>query len=227
MGKRDIIPGTIKKEREKSVGDIFQEEKITMKKMNRKSLIRVNLVLVAALIAGLVFSASNVGAKSRQKKDTKKVLVVYFSATGTTKNAAKKVKKATGGNLYQIKAAQQYTDADLDYTNDDSRANKEQNDESIRPKIKGKVKNIRKYDVIFIGFPIWHGKEPMIIRTFLESYNLKGKKIVPFCTSGGSGISGSMKGISASAKGANVVEGKDLTNASARSVASWAKKKMK
>lgn len=227
MGKRDIIPGTIKKEREKSVGDIFQEEKITMKKMNRKSLIRVNLVLVAALIAGLVFSASNVGAKSRQKKDTKKVLVVYFSATGTTKNAAKKVKKATGGNLYQIKAAQQYTDADLDYTNDDSRANKEQNDESIRPKTKGKVKNIRKYDVIFIGFPIWHGKEPMIIRTFLESYNLKGKKIVPFCTSGGSGISGSMKGISASAKGANVVEGKDLTNASARSVASWAKKKMK
>lgn len=227
MGKRDIIPGTIKKEREKSVGDIFQEEKITMKKMNRKSLIRVNLVLVAALIAGLVFSASNVSAKSRQKKDTKKVLVVYFSATGTTKNAAKKVKKATGGNLYQIKAAQQYTDADLDYTNDDSRANKEQNDESIRPKIKGKVKNIRKYDVIFIGYPIWHGKEPMIIRTFLESYNLKGKKIVPFCTSGGSGISGSMKGISASAKGANVVEGKDLTNASARSVASWAKKKMK
>lgn len=198
-----------------------------MKKMNRKSLIRINLVLVAALIAGLIFSASNVGAKSRPKKDTKKVLVVYFSATGTTKNAAKKVKKATGGNLYQIKAAQQYTDADLDYTNDDSRANKEQNDESIRPKIKGKVKNIRKYDVIFIGFPIWHGKEPMIIRTFLESYNLKGKKIVPFCTSGGSGISGSMKGISASAKGANVVEGKDLTNASARSVASWAKKKMK
>ena len=83
------------------------------------------------------------------------------------------------------------------------------------------------YDTVFIGYPIWWGKEPMIIRTFLESYNLKGKKIVPFCTSGGSGISGSMKGIKASAKGAKVVTGKDLTDSSAKSVKNWAKKKMK
>ena len=77
------------------------------------------------------------------------------------------------------------------------------------------------------GYPIWWGKEPMIVRTFLESYNLKGKKIVPFCTSGGSGISGSMKGVKAAAKGAKVVSGKDLTNSSAKSVQKWAKKKMK
>jgi len=76
-------------------------------------------------------------------------------------------------------------------------------------------------------YPIWWGKEPMIIRTFLESYDLKGKKIVPFCTSGGSGISGSMKGIRSSAKGAKVVTGKDLTDSSAKSVKNWAKKKMK
>ena len=76
-------------------------------------------------------------------------------------------------------------------------------------------------------YPIWWGKEPMIIRTFLESYNLKGKKIVPFCTSGGSGISGSMKGLKAAAKGAKVVKGKDLTDSSAKSVAKWAKKKVK
>lgn len=81
--------------------------------------------------------------------------------------------------------------------------------------------------MIFIGYPIWHGKEPMIIRSFLESYNLKGKKIVPFCTSGGSGISGSMKGVKAAAKGAKVVKGKDLTDSSAKSVKSWAKKKVK
>lgn len=193
--------------------------------IRKKKVFWMNLVLVFALMAGLVLPAVNVSAAGKSEK--KKVLVVYFSATGTTKSAAKKVKKATGGKLYQIKAAKRYTNADIDYSNDDCRANKEQNDESSRPKIKGKVKNIRKYDVIFIGYPIWHGKEPMIIRTFLESYNLKGKKIVPFCTSGGSGISGSMKGVKAAAKGAKVVKGKDLTDSSAKSVKSWAKKKVK
>ena len=193
--------------------------------MKKKNIFCVNLLLVLALIAGLALPAANVSAASKSKK--KKVLVVYFSATGTTKSAAKKVKKATGGTLYQIKAAKPYTSADLSYDNDDCRANTEQRDGSVRPKIKGKVKNIKKYDVIFIGYPIWWGKEPMIIRTFLESYNLKGKKIVPFCTSGGSGISGSMKEIKASAKGAKVVKGKDLTDSSAKSVKSWAKKKVK
>jgi len=195
--------------------------------MKKKRIFWMNLVLVFALIAGLALPVTNVSAAGKQKKTTKKVLVVYFSATGTTKGAAKKVKKATGGTLYQIKAAKPYTSADLSYDNDDCRANTEQRDGSVRPKIKGKVKNIKKYDVIFIGYPIWWGKEPMIIRTFLESYNLKGKKIVPFCTSGGSGISDSMKGIKASAKGAKVVKGKDLTDSSAKSVAKWAKKKIK
>ena len=195
--------------------------------MKKKRIFWMNLVLVFALIAGLALPVTNVSAAGKQKKTTKKVLVVYFSATGTTKGAAKKVKKATGGTLYQIKAAKPYTSADLSYDNDDCRANTEQRDGSVRPKIKGKVKNIKKYDVIFIGYPIWWEKEPMIIRTFLESYNLKGKKIVPFCTSGGSGISGSMKGIKASAKGAKVVKGKDLTDSSAKSVAKWAKKKIK
>lgn len=193
--------------------------------MKKKSIFWMNLVLVFALIAGLALPATNVSAASKPKQ--KKVLVVYFSGTGTTKGAAKKVKNATGGTLYRIKAADPYTSADLNYDNDDCRANKEQRDGNVRPKIKGKVKNIRKYDVIFIGYPIWWGKEPMIIRTFLESYNLKGKKIVPFCTSGGSGISGSMKGIKAAAKGAKVVKGKDLTDASAKSVKNWAQKKVK
>lgn len=193
--------------------------------MKKKSVLWMNLLLVFALIAGLALPAANVSAASKSKK--KKVLVVYFSATGTTKGAAKKVKKATGGSLYQIKAAKPYTSADLSYDNDDCRANTEQRDGSVRPKIKGKVKNIKKYDVIFLGYPIWWGKEPMIIRTFLESYNLKGKKIVPFCTSGGSGISGSMKEVKASAKGAKIAKGKDLTDLSYKSVAKWAKKQVK
>ena len=195
--------------------------------MYKKRIVWMNLVLVFALIAGLMLPATNVSAASKQKKKTQKVLVVYFSATGTTRSAAKKIKKATNGTLYQIKAADPYTSADLNYNNDNCRANVEQQDETVRPKVKGKVKNIRKYDVIFVGYPIWWGKEPMVIRTFLESYNLKGKKIVPFCTSGGSGISGSMKGVKAAAKGANVVKGKDLTDASYESVEKWVKKKIK
>lgn len=194
--------------------------------MKKKSIFWINLAFVFALIAGLAVPVSQVSAATKQKQESKKILIVYFSATGTTKDAAEKLKRATGGKLYRIKAAQPYTSADLEYDNDDCRANKEQNDESARPKIKGKVKNIRQYDVIFLGYPIWWGKEPMIIRTFLESYNLKGKKIVPFCTSGGSGISGSMEGVKASAKGAEVVKGKDLTDLSYKSVKKWAKKKI-
>ena len=118
--------------------------------MKKKSILWMNLLLLLALIAGLALPAANVSAASKSKQ--KKVLVVYFSATGTTKSAAKKVKKATGGTLYQIKAAKPYTSADLNYDNDDCRANTEQRDGSVRPKIKGKVKNIKKYDVIFIGY---------------------------------------------------------------------------
>lgn len=183
----------------------------------------LSLLLACTLVVGLMVPTS---ANAAQKKSRKKVLVVYFSATGTTKAVAKKVKKATGGKLYQIKARKPYTKADLDYSKDNCRANTEQQDEKARPAIKGKVKNIRKYDVIFVSYPIWWGKEPKIIRTFLESYNLKGKKIVPFCTSGGSGISGSMSGVKKAAKGAKVASGKDLTDLSYKSVKKWAKKKM-
>ncbi len=194
---------------------------------SKKRFFLMNLVLVFVVIAGLVIPAGNVNAAGKQGNTAKNVLVVYFSGTGTTRGAAKKIQKATGGKLYQIKAADPYTSADLDYSNDNCRANVEQQDDSVRPKIKGKVKNIRKYDVLFVGYPIWWGKEPMIIRTFLESYNLKGKKIVPFCTSGGSGISGSMEGVKAAAEDAKVVSGKDLTGASYKSVEKWALKKVK
>lgn len=195
--------------------------------IKKNSKIWMSILLVFTLMIGLAYPVTNVNAASNSKKKEKKVLVVYFSGTGTTKSAARKIKKATGGKLYRIKAADPYTNADLNYNNDNCRANVEQQNESVRPKIKGKVKRIRQYDVIFIGYPIWWGKEPMIIRTFLESYNLKGKKIVTFCTSGGSGISGSMKGIRAAAKGAKVVKGKDLTDLSYKSVKKWALKKIK
>lgn len=194
---------------------------------NKKRVFCMNLIFVFVLIAGMVLPVKSVNATSKEKKTSKKVLVVYFSGTGTTRNVAKKIKKATGAKLYQIKPEEPYTSEDLDYSNDNCRANVEQQDETVRPKIDGKVKNIKKYDVIFLGYPIWWGKDPMIIQTFLESYNLEDKKIVPFCTSGGSGISGSMKGIEAAAKGAKVVEGKDLTDLSSKDIAKWAKNKVK
>lgn len=193
--------------------------------MKKKSMFWMNLMLVFTLIAGLMLPAANADAAGTSNE--KKILVVYFSATGTTKSAAKKVKKATGGKLYEIKAADPYTSADLNYSNENCRANTEQEDESVRPEIEGKVKNIRQYDVIFLGYPIWNGTEPRIVRTFLESYNLNGIKIVPFCTSGGSGITGSIEGIQAAAKNAKVVKGKDLTGSSYKSVKNWVKKKVK
>jgi len=189
----------------------------------RKRTSWVNLLLVFTLIVGLLYPVARADAANNSKK----VLVVYFSATGTTKSVAKKIKKATGGKLYEVKAADPYTEEDLDYNQDNCRANEEQQDEDIRPEIDGTVKNIDQYDIIFLGYPIWWGKEPMIIRTFLESYDLEGKKIVPFCTSGGSGISGSIKGIKASAEDANVVTGKDLTDVSSNNIKKWAKKQVK
>lgn len=166
----------------------------------------------------------NAKKKAKKKSNKNKVLVAYFSCTGNTAKVAKQVKSATGAKLYRIKAQKPYTKADLNYNNDDCRANKEQNDSKARPKIKGKVKNIRKYDVIFVGHPIWYGQEPRIINSFLESYNLKGKKIVTFCTSGGSGISGSKAGIKKSAKGAKVTIGKDFSGESMSKIRKWALK---
>ena len=181
------------------------------------------IALVVASVMVQIYGGRQQEAQAQAKAKAKKTLVVYFSATGTTKKAAKKVKKATGGKLRRIKAADPYTEADLDYNQDNCRANKEQQNDNARPEITGSIKNMSKYETIYIGYPIWWGKEPKIIRTFLESYDLKGKKIIPFCTSGGSGISGSMSEIRESAKGATVVKGKDLTDASLKSVKKWTK----
>lgn len=119
-----------------------------------------------------------------------KVLVAYFSASGVTAKVAAELAKAEGADLYEIKPAKPYTAADLDYMVKDSRANLEMADKSCRPAIDGKVADMSQYQAVFVGFPVWWGREPSIIDTFLESYDFTGKKVIPFCTSGGSGISG-------------------------------------
>lgn len=115
-----------------------------------------------------------------------KVLVAYFSATGNTRPVAEKVAEVTGGDLFEIVPAQPYTAADLNY-NTDCRANAEQNDPNARPAIRNKVEDMGQYDAVLIGYPIWWGRAPKIIHTFLETYDLSGKTVATFCTSGGSG----------------------------------------
>lgn len=118
----------------------------------------------------------------------KKILVAYFSATGTTARAANAVVASVDADAYGIVPAVPYTSADLNYNDPDSRTSKENRDDGCRPEIAGSVQNFERYDVIFIGYPIWHGKAPKIIYTFLESYDFSGKTVIPFCTSASSGI---------------------------------------
>ena len=115
-------------------------------------------------------------------------LVVYFSATGNTKGVAEKIASITGADTYEIKAAQEYTDADLDWNDSDSRTTHEQNDASTRPEIGSDPVSLDGYTTIYIGYPIWWGEEPRIMDTFVESYDFEGITLVPFCTSGSSGI---------------------------------------
>ncbi len=123
----------------------------------------------------------------KNPKETK-VLIAYFSATGTTKGVAKKIAKATGGTLFEIMPKDPYSAADLEYSNDDCRANREMENAKARPKIKTKVKNMEAYQIVFLGFPIWWGTAPRIMDTFVEKYSFTGKTVIPFCTSGSSSI---------------------------------------
>ena len=125
------------------------------------------------------------------------VLVAYFSATGNTRALAEYAADALGADLYEITPEEPYTSDDLNYGNDDSRTSIEQNDASARPAISGSVENMEQYDTVFLGYPIWWGDAPRIICTFLESYDFSGKTIVPFCTSGSSGIGSSAQDLHA------------------------------
>lgn len=140
----------------------------------------------------------------------KKKLVAYFSASGVTAKAAETLATAIGADLYKIEPAQPYSNADLDWTNKKSRSSVEMNDPDSRPAITGKVSNMQVYDIVFVGFPIWWYVAPTIINTFLESYDLSGKTIIPFATSGGSGIGRTNEKLLPSCPGATLLTGKML-----------------
>lgn len=175
--------------------------------------------------ADVSVSVSSSGAQSGQAADPSaqgtRYLVAYFSATGNTKNVAEHLESALGAGLYEIVPEQACSSADLDY-NSDCRANREQNDPSARPAISGEDIAPEDYDVIFLGYPIWWGKAPKIICTFLERYDFTGKTIVPFCTSGSSGIGGSLSEIQALAPSADWLDGQRFSgSASLTEVQNW------
>ena len=152
-----------------------------------------------------------------------KTLVAYFSASGTTAKVAKKMAEAIGADLFEIKPEKPYTGADLNWQNKNSRSSVEMNDRSSRPAIAVKVADMPQYDVVFVGFPVWWYREPSIIDTFMESYDFAGKTVIPFATSGGSGLGDSAANMQKLAKGAKVVNGKRFSgSASAEELKAWA-----
>ena len=152
-----------------------------------------------------------------------KKLVAYFSASGITKRAAEHLAKAASADLFEIKPAIPYTRADLDWTNKKSRSSLEMSNPNSRPEIAEKVLNMGDYDIVFIGFPIWWYVAPTIINTFVESYDFSGKTIVPFATSGGSGMGKTVEVLKTLCPTANWEKGKMLNRISNRELEDWVK----
>lgn len=151
-----------------------------------------------------------------------KILVACFSATGTTKGAAEHIANGLNADIYEIVPEEPYTDADLDYNDNNSRTTIEMNDPDARPAISGSVENMEQYDIVFIGYPIWWGEAPRIVNTFVESYDFSGKTIVPFCTSGGSGMGSSAENLEQLTNGAQWLSGERLSGSDSQdAVMEW------
>lgn len=181
---------------------------------------------IAFMLAALLTISLCACSQSKDKKDeaTKKVLVAYFSATGVTKGVAQQLASVAGADLYEIKPAQPYTDADLDWTNEKSRSSVEMKDKHSRPAIKDTVPNMQDYDVVYVGFPIWWGVAPTIINTFMEQYDFCGKTVIPFATSGGSSIEQACAALKATYPNVNWKPGKLLNGTSKKDLERWINK---
>ena len=154
-----------------------------------------------------------------------KNLVAYFSASGITAGVAKKLSEAVNGDLYEIKPVEPYTGEDLNWMDKQSRSSREMNDKSYRPEIVDEDAHVEKYDVIFLGFPVWWYVAPTIVNTFLEKYDFSGKTIVLFITSGGSGFGNTAAELAVSVdKSAKIIEGKRFNyKTSVEELKEWAK----
>ena len=150
-------------------------------------------------------------------------LVAYFSATGTTARAARRLAEAIGADLFEIAPEQPYTSADLNWNDKNSRSSREMADEKCRPAVAGDGPDMSAYDTVFVGFPIWWYMEPRIIDTFLEAHDFSGKTVVPFATSGGSGLGKAPQRMATLAPGSTVTEGRLLNGSpDANELRAWA-----
>ena len=180
---------------------------------------KIILTLAAAMTMNFAACAQNKGDGNMQTDN--KQLIVYFSATGTTARAARTIADVTGGTLYEIVPQQAYTSDDLDWNDRQSRSSVEMNNPQARPVLKDTKLDVAAYDVIFIGYPIWWNQAPRIINTFIESHDLNGKTLVPFATSGGSGISNSVRELRKIYPDLEWRDGKLLNGASRNSIQNW------
>lgn len=178
-------------------------------------------LLAALMICLLTACGSSAEKTSPDEKSDDKILVAYFSCTGNTKKAALEVAEILKADTFEIVPAEPYSLDDLNYNIENCRANVEQKDSNSRPAIAKKIDNAAQYKTIVIAFPIWWHEEPRIIDTFVESYDLSGKVIVPVCTSGGSDIHTATKNLQALCKGATVKDGKRLGIISTDEVKTW------
>ena len=181
---------------------------------------KIAMMLAALLTISL--SACSQGNK-KENKEMKKVLIAYFSASGVTEGVAMQLAEVTGGDLHKIQPEQPYTDADLDWRDKQSRSSVEMQDKKSRPAITNKLANMKDYDVVFVGFPIWWYTCPTIINTFMEAYDFKGKTVIPFATSGGSSIKKACEDLKAAYPDVNWKEGKLLNRASKQELDTWVK----
>lgn len=176
-----------------------------MEEFRKKLFKAASLILAFAML----ISAGYTGTAITQAKQKKNIVILYFSGTGTTKAAAQKIKTKTKGKLLEIKAAEPYTEDDLDYSNDDSRVTREHEsadspaESTVRPDIANLSaikKAVKKADVVYIGYPIWWGEAPHIVYNLVENVSLNGKTVVPFCTSISSGLGNSASNLKNSAQ---------------------------
>ena len=179
------------------------------------------VLLVLTMLLTTVFFMGVSGKNHQTMGTSSKVLVAYFSATGTTAGVAEKLASATGGELNEILPYNSYTSADLDWRNDKSRSSVEMKDPKVRPALKGAVKDLDGYDVVFIGYPIWWDAAPRVINTFIENHDLKGKRLIPFATSGSSGIEESVKALRKSYPELKWSDGRLLNRASDATIQEW------
>lgn len=179
---------------------------------------RFTLLITAVIGICLTASAQKTDMKNL---DNPKTLVAYFSATGTTAEAARKLAGVTGGELFEMAPATPYTDADLDWHDKQSRSSVEMNDPKSRPALKNKKENMAAYEVVYIGYPIWWGVAPTIVKTFIESHDLKGKTVIPFATSGGSGIDRSITDLKTTYPDLDWKESRLLNRMNEKTIREW------